>query len=212
MTLSRLAPAFPRRARASNSEQEQFHQSGRIVRTQATILQPGEEACLPDNIFFGYASTPPLSRETLHRAAEAISQLGPHVQSWGDLRIGGRLVISSVLSAIDEPDLSIFDVSTLSPNVLFELGYAIGRARRIWILLDRTDNEARARWNRFRLLSSVGGDWANSDDIRRQFLIDQPLLADKSIHDDLIELTLKRSRAARLSFISRCHTLQTPAS
>lgn len=146
---------------------------------------------MPDNIFFGYASTPPLSRETLHRASEAIGQLGPHVRSWEDLRIGGRLVISSVLSAIDESELSIFDVSTLSPNVLFELGYAIGRGRRIWILLDGTDDGTRSQWNRFRLLSSVGyREWANSGDIRKQFLIDQPHLAEKTVYDDLIEPTL----------------------
>jgi hypothetical protein len=141
--------------------------------------------------FLGYSSTPELARETLHRSATLISDLGVKVRSWEDLAVGGQLIISTVLSAIDDADVSIFDVSTLSPNVLYELGYAIGRARRIWLLLDKSDSEAVARWDRFRLLSSIlYRGWTTSDDIRTSFLKDQPHLADVTIYDQLIEPSL----------------------
>jgi hypothetical protein len=146
---------------------------------------------VPDRIFLGYSSTPPLARDTLHRAAAAISALGLDAQSWEDLQIGGRLVMSAVLSAIDGSDLAIFDVSTLNPNVLYELGYAIGRARRIWLLLDKTDDEAQAHWRQFRLLAGVGyREWENVDDIRKEFLRDRPQLSETTVYDDLIEPSL----------------------
>lgn len=141
--------------------------------------------------FFGYSSVPELARESLERAAQLIGQLGVDVRTWEDLAIGGRLVISAVLTAIDDSDVSIFDVSTISPNVLYELGYAIGRARRIWLLIDSSDREAVPQWERFRLLSSVGyRGWTNSEDIRNYYAADQPHLADVTIYDQLIEPSL----------------------
>ena len=124
----------------------------------------------------------------MQRAAQLITQLGVNAQSWEELAIGGRLVTLAVLSAIDDSDVSIFDVSTLNPNVLYELGYAIGRARRIWLLVDSSDAEAIAQWDRFRLLSSVGyRGWTSSEDIRNNYATDQPHLAESTIYDQLIE-------------------------
>jgi hypothetical protein len=144
-----------------------------------------------DKAFLGYSSTPELARESLQRATQLITQLGINAQSWEELAIGGRLIISTVLAAIDDSDVSIFDVSTLNPNVLYELGYAIGRARRIWLLMDSSDAEAMARWDRFRLLSSVGyRGWASSEDIRNKYAIDQPHLNESTIYDQLIEPSL----------------------
>lgn len=141
--------------------------------------------------FLGYSSTPELARESLQRSAGLITQLGVDAETWEELAIGGRLVISAVLAAIDNSDVSIFDVSTLSPNVLYELGYAIGRARRIWLLIDSTDHEAVAQWERFRLLSSVGyRGWTSSEDIRNKYAADQPHMAEVTIYDQLIEPSL----------------------
>jgi hypothetical protein len=141
--------------------------------------------------FLGYSSTPELARESLARAAQLITQMGVNAQTWEDLSIGGQVVISAVLTAIDDSDVSIFDVSTLSPNVLYELGYAIGRAQRIWLLIDSTDHEAIARWDRFRLLSAVGyRGWTSSEGIRNSYAADQPHVAETTIYDQLIEPSL----------------------
>ncbi len=157
--------------------------------------------------FLGYSSRPELARETLHRASNLISQAGINATSWEDLVIGGQIIISSVLSAIDGSDVSIFDISTLSPNVLYELGYAIGRAKRIWLLIDKTDAEAVARWTRFRLLSGIGyRGWSSSEDIRNTYLTDQPHLAESTIYDQLIEPTLTdEPRGAAIFYMPMGH-------
>lgn len=157
--------------------------------------------------FLGYSSRPELARESLYRASNLISQAGINATSWEDLAIGGQVIISSVLAAIDESDVSIFDTSTLSPNVLYEVGYAIGRAKRIWLLIEQTDAEARTRWERFRLLSSVGyRGWSNSEDIRNMYLADQPHLADSTVYDQLIEPTLTDDpRGAAIFYLPMGH-------
>jgi hypothetical protein len=159
--------------------------------------------------FLGYSSRPELAREALYRASNLISQAGVIAQSWEDLAIGGQIIISSVLAAIDESDVAVFDVSTVNPNVLYELGYAIGRAKRIWLLIDKSDAEASTRWARFRLLSSVGyRGWTNSDDIRNLYLADQPHLAESTIYDQLIEPTLKDNepRGAAIFYMPMSHS------
>lgn len=141
--------------------------------------------------FLGYSSRPELARGTLYRASSLISEIGIEAKSWEDLAIGGQIIISSVLSSIDGSDVSIFDISTLSPNVLYELGYAIGRAKRIWLLIDKTDAEATTRWARFRLLSGVGyRGWSSSEEIRNWYLTDQPHLMETTVYDQFIEPTL----------------------
>lgn len=160
-----------------------------------------------DTVFFGYASKPELSRETLLSAADAIAATGiVKCQAWESLRIGGRLVIKQILDAVDECELAIFDVTTLNENVLFEAGYAIGRGKKLWLLLDASDRRAQERWKQFRLLSPVGHCfWVNSDDIRAAFLREQPHLAESTIYDDLIEPNLAPALGASVFYVPTFH-------
>jgi nucleoside 2-deoxyribosyltransferase len=68
-------------------------------------------------------------------------------------RAQGRraVLVTRILEAIDTSDACAFDVSTFNENVLFELGYAIARAKSLLLLLDKTDDEAKARWRDFQL-------------------------------------------------------------
>jgi hypothetical protein len=162
------------------------------------------------NLFFGYASKPELARETLHASAGLIAETGmATATSWEDLRVGGRVIIDRVLDAIDTSAVSVFDVSTVNQNVLFELGYSIARGRKVWLLLDKTDTHASRRWQQFRLLSTVGYQgWANSDDIRAAFLREQPHLADSTLYDDLIEPSLTPEIEASLFYLPSFHATE----
>jgi hypothetical protein len=161
-------------------------------------------------LFLGYGSSPALSRETLHTASKAITDTGlAEAQSWEDMAIAGRLVIRTVLDHIDRSDVAAFDVSTLNENVLFELGYAIARAKKIWLLMDRTDTEVKSKWQQFRLLSSVGySGWANSEEITRSFLQARPDLASSTLYDDLIEPNLSPEIGNSIFYIPSFHVTE----
>ena len=111
-----------------------------------------------ERLFFAYSAEPPLLRETLAAAAaraESIPQVHTST-SWEELRVDGRLIINEVEAKIRDSTICFFDVTTLNNNVLFELGYAIGSEKRVILLLDTEDRDAKKRWADFGLLSTTG--------------------------------------------------------
>lgn len=158
-------------------------------------------------LFFGYSSKPELTCETMRHAANLINGTGlADATTWEGLRISGSVIINRIFEAIDESDLSVFDVSTLNENVLFELGYAIGRGKRVWPLLETTDREARSRWDQFQLLSAVGyTGWDNAESIRAAFLSESPHRAEQTLYDELIEPNLTPQVEGALFYVPAFH-------
>ena len=143
-------------------------------------------------VFFGYPNQPPVVQETLARAAGRVrSATGLDVKTWQDLRIGGRYVVAEILNAITTAELCVFEITSLNPNVLFELGYAVARGKRVWLLRDDSVEAAAKQWDHFKLLIPVGyRSYVSSDDIRSAFLRDRPLESDYTIYDHVIEANL----------------------
>jgi hypothetical protein len=161
-------------------------------------------------LFFGYASRPEVNRETLHTATKEIASSGViSAVSWEDLGVSGRFVVKRIVEAIDQASACAFDITTLNENVLFELGYAIARAKPVWILLDQTDVEAKQRWHQFQLLKSVGYvGWSNAEEIKANFLSRRPDLDDKTLYDDLIEPDLGVHVPASLFYLPAFHNTE----
>jgi hypothetical protein len=141
------------------------------------------------HLFLGYGSSPEVSREALYTAGREIAATGAiDVLSWEDLNPSGRVVLDRITSAIDGAVACAFDISTNNENVLFELGFAIARAKPILLLLDETDRDAARRWKQFQLLSAVGYDrWSNAEDIKAIFFRVRPDHATRTLYHDLIE-------------------------
>ncbi len=129
-----------------------------------------------DSAFFAYASYPEVVRDTLHRACRALGRTDLiNAQSWEELKVDGRVIISEILSAIGSSTLCIADLSLLNPNVLFEVGYALGQGRRIWLLLESENEDAAALWKAFRLLDGVGYfAWSDHEAIVGRFMEQRP--------------------------------------
>jgi Cdc6-like AAA superfamily ATPase len=110
--------------------------------------------------------------------------------TWQGLQIGGRLLLSTICDAINQRQFFIADASALNPNVLFELGFAIARRKRIWLLLDGTQVRPRSEFERFQLLTTVGyREFRNSDDVIRLFYSDQPYASlDKTVYNDIFDV------------------------
>lgn len=123
------------------------------------------------SLFFGYSASPEVLRESLYRAASEAASLPGVVSSvsWEDLKVDGRLIINEVESTISQSSVGLFELTTLSSNVLYELGYALAQEKCVVPLLDEQDKEARKKWRDFSLLSTTGWTgYRNADHLKAQ--------------------------------------------
>ena len=122
--------------------------------------------------FFGYPSHPGILRDTIAEASRLIGETDlTEVETWETLKIGGQIIISKICEAIDKASLSCFDLTKLNQNVMFEVGYAIGANRPIWLTRDTTDIHSSQIWRQVRLLTPVGYiGYENAEDIRQKFI------------------------------------------
>jgi nucleoside 2-deoxyribosyltransferase len=83
--------------------------------------------------------------------------------SWEENKVEGKIVIDVVLDQIKRADFFVADLTGINPNVLFELGFAIARNKRIWVLIDKSITRAREDFQDLGLLTTVGyADYSNS--------------------------------------------------
>lgn len=154
-------------------------------------------------IFFGYPEQPRANAEVMRNTAQVLGRdSGFQTRTWQDLTVDGRIVIDQVLTAIDECEMAVFDITALNSNVLFELGYAIGRGKLIWLTLDSTNSTAKKNWKDLAILSNVGyTSYQNSDDLVKLFYRTKPMRASDSLYDKLIEPALPEHRDDRRSIL-----------
>ncbi|MEZ5265227.1 MAG: hypothetical protein R2755_26405 [Acidimicrobiales bacterium] len=156
-------------------------------------------------MFFGYGKEPPLLADRIRQGIARISQTGlVDVHSWEDLPISGQLIIDVVKSAIDSSTIAAFDVTTCNSNVLFELGYAIGSNKPVWLLFDASDEYALQRWNKVRTLTTLGySSHRSSEDVQAEFLKHfETLLSADTVFQRHIEGSLRPGAPASV-FVSK---------
>lgn len=128
--------------------------------------------------FYAYSASPLALAETIENAINQINNsLHEEIEiiGWKSFVTSGTSVINQVCSKIDEAELFICDLTKLSMNVLFELGYAIARQKRIWLTLDSSDVDAKRNFKRLSPLSQVACTYyKNSHELHAEFLRQQP--------------------------------------
>lgn len=145
----------------------------------------------PPLCFFGYPYNATARRDAI---TEAARQLTAAVQIsaklWEDLKVNGRFVIDPILATIESADVAAFDVTELNHNVMFELGYAIGKNRRVWLLRDDTYEAPRRDWDKIKVLTTIGhSKFVNAEDIVKSFYndlsFDGPTIFESTVQDYL---------------------------
>lgn len=58
-------------------------------------------------------------------------------ETWEELDIPGRFIVSEILEHIDDAEALIADISRLNFNVVYEIGYGVGRGKRILLVKNR---------------------------------------------------------------------------
>jgi nucleoside 2-deoxyribosyltransferase len=150
-------------------------------------------------IFFGYAAGRKSSVETIRAIAYRLErECGQEIQLWESMLVDGRVIIDLVLEQIDAAEMCIFDLTQQSENVLFEIGYAIAKAKPLWLTFDTTVGGAKSGWKELALLNPVGYTYyMNSDDLVNYFKKSDPLNNLTPVYDDLIEPVLSGVRQDR---------------
>lgn len=115
----------------------------RLFQISAFYAYPSQSSTITDSI-----------KDAVSNLNSAYSFLA--IRRWQDLTPGGRFIIDTVLEEIDRSQILLADLSGLNPNVLFEVGYAVGRNKRIWISIDNNDKQNTGLYKKFDLLSGIG--------------------------------------------------------
>ncbi|MBC1896410.1 hypothetical protein HCA68_01885 [Listeria booriae] len=107
---------------------------------------------------------------------------GINISKWSDFNVGGKSIISNILKQIDECDLFICDLSYLNSNVLYELGYAIAKDKKIWITMHKECTESKTLYKRLRTLSTIGyREYSSVSDLVNGFRAEMPHLMNISV-------------------------------
>jgi hypothetical protein len=111
-------------------------------------------------IFFAYESGHADNRDAIRKGALEYNrhQHTYHVQTWEDLRVGGAVINATIFEAIDECEIFACDMTYQNHNVLFELGYAIARQKKLLIFLNESIVGSKQQYADFKMLRGIGYD------------------------------------------------------
>lgn len=126
--------------------------------------------------FYAFPSQPDQLVETIELAISDIDRTSVcNLQSWRSLNITGKVVINTILKQISRSSLFLADLTGLNPNVLFELGFAVAKHKRVWLTVDKTDPGNRSQLDQLELISDLGYvEHENYETIRDAFMRDYP--------------------------------------
>ena len=154
--------------------------------------------------FFAYPFNPPALAETITEAASKINKTHVAiVHPWERMTVTGKNIVQEICREIDRAKIFCVDLTGMNPNVMFELGYAIARNRRIWPVADTSITESRKLFEQFKILSTTGiASYTNSDQIFEAFQRERPYLdVEKTIFAESIEPTLSKQGGGVLFYV-----------
>ena len=154
--------------------------------------------------FFAYPSEPIQLSETIEAAIELINDGGTvDMMSWKNTRVSGKFIIDEVCKSIDNHVFFACDITLLNPNVLFELGYAIAKKKRIWVTRDETYDTSKTPYAKLEVLTTLGhSHYTNSASLVSAFYSDKPYEdLDCTIYKTAIETIIKEPEQQKLLYL-----------
>jgi len=154
--------------------------------------------------FFAHPSAPAELVETIGTFIEQINGTGlANLFSWVSLNTTGKSLVTVICEAIDERDLFLCDLTIPNANVLFELGYAIARGKRVWITLNTTYPNATANYRQLEILTTIGyARYHNSRQLGERFYDDRPYeRLQETIYHNSIEKLLEATAKPGLFYL-----------
>lgn len=118
------------------------------------------------NFFYAYPAHPEYIGQIINAAAEKRRGSCNTIHCWPETDISGRLLTDPIFEEIENCDGLIADITRLNFNVIFEVGFAIGRGKKVFYTVNSgTDNDARLI-DDIGIFDNIGYDtYENSDDL-----------------------------------------------
>ena len=179
-------------------------------------------------LFYAYPASPSSLGETISSATSDLSltreaeEANLRFMPWPDLQISGRPLISQITEHIRRSSVFACDVTYLNDNVAFELGFAIGIFKRVWLSLDRSIEGAPFGFKGgYTGMLGIGyAGYENHKDLAKSLLTDSPwnsidqcLLGDsyrdrepRSEHPALFYVMLRFERIPQSPWGSNCQS------
>jgi hypothetical protein len=95
---------------------------------------------MPETVFIAYPSQPGAIGTAIATAAGAASMPARKFETWAQADIFGRFIIDGILAKIDAAALVGADITRLNANVMFEIAYAIGKKKRVILVVNSALN------------------------------------------------------------------------
>lgn len=122
-----------------------------------------------ESAFYAYASTPAEIGQTIEQAVTAVNiNSKVEVKTWKALDIPGHFISEKVLEGIDSCDVMLADISVLNFNVTYEIGYAIGKRKRVLLTKNRSIRESNPTIREVGIFDTLGyKEYQNSNELCR---------------------------------------------
>jgi len=121
------------------------------------------------------------------------------IRTWKQLDVPGRFIIEGITNKIDEADFIVADITHLNFNVTFEVGYAIGRKKRVILILNNALQPQKKEISQLGVFDTLGyKDYENSEQLVE-------ILADITDHEPLILPDYQIDRSAPIYILNTLH-------
>lgn len=130
----------------------------------------GEEQ---QTVFFAYPLKPEHIAVAIEGAVVKLRRAKPDLtwQTWRDLPVAGQTIFCEICKAARRSTTVVADVTTLSFNLLFEIGYAIGLGVPVIPIRDTTYQVDKRMFDELGILDTLGYiDFANSDELHQKLI------------------------------------------
>jgi len=145
--------------------------------------------------FFAYPSSIPSHVEIIEEAIEKINNNKVvEVIGWKEVPTTGKFIIIEICKEIDSCSVFLCDLTALNNNVLFELGYAIARKKRIFGFLDTNIEKAKSDFDKFNLIATIGySPYSNTRDIINALYREEPYNdLQNTVYSQAVEPVIKK--------------------
>ena len=110
------------------------------------------------SIFFPYSSIPPQISDTIEVTATNLNNVSRkyNISTWRQIDIPGRFIIEGIYEKIDLADLVVADITHLNFNVFFEIGYAIGKFKRVFLVINNAFSPPKKEISQLGFFDTIG--------------------------------------------------------